>query len=102
MPGEFTIQQWEKYDCEDWWHWAVWIEGPDDALDRIKSVEWTLHPTFPNPIRTISNRNSKFRLETAGWGTFPIHARLRLEDGRELKLRHELALHYPDGPPAPA
>ena len=97
MPDEFTIQQWEKYEGDDWWKWAVWIEGLDEALDRIDFVEWTLHPTFPNPIRKKRDRASKFRLDTGGWGVFPILARVQTKDGQEIKLRHYLELHYPDG-----
>jgi transcription initiation factor IIF auxiliary subunit len=102
MTDEFVIQQWEEYGDEDWWKWAVWIEGKDEDLDRIDFVEWTLHPTFPNPIRQKRNRASKFRLETGGWGGFKIKARVELKDGQHVKLRHYLELHYPDGRPTPA
>ncbi len=97
MPGEFTIQQWEEYEGSDWWKWAVWIEGTKEALDSVDFVEWTLHPTFPNPIRTSRDRASKFRLQTGGWGVFPIVGRVQLKDGQQIKLRHYLKLHYPDG-----
>jgi len=100
MPQDLTIQQMQRYEGDDWWTWAVWVDGPDEALDRIDFVEWTLHPTFPNPVRRVRDRDSKFRLETGGWGTFPILARVRMKEGtaeRELKLRHELELSYPDG-----
>ena len=97
MLEKFSIQQWEKYEGQDWWKWAVWIEAPDEALDSIEFVEWTLHPSFPNPIRKINNRASKFRLETGGWGVFQIVARVQTKDGIQTKLRHYLRLHYPDG-----
>jgi len=97
MPDEFTIEQWEKYEGEDWWKWAVWVEGRDEALDLIEFVEWTLHPTFPNPIRKIHDRASKFRLATGGWGVFQIVARAQMKNGQQAKLRHYLKLHYPDG-----
>ena len=97
MPDEFTIQQWEKYEGEDWWNWAVWVEGRDEALDRIDFVEWGLHPTFPNQIRKIHDRASKFRLGTGGWGVFQIVARVQLKDGQQTKLHYHLKLHYPDG-----
>ncbi|MCW5966668.1 MAG: hypothetical protein KIT83_21700, partial [Bryobacterales bacterium] len=73
------------------------IEGENEALDRVELVEWTLHPTFPNPIRKSTDRANKYILETGGWGTFPIRARAMLKDGSEIRLRHELELHYPDG-----
>jgi transcription initiation factor IIF auxiliary subunit len=102
MSDEFTIEQSEQFEGEDWWKWAVWIEGPDEALDRIDFVEWTLHPTFPDPVRRIRDRESKFCLKTGGWGVFPILARVQLNDGRQIKLHHYLKLHYPDGTPTNA
>jgi transcription initiation factor IIF auxiliary subunit len=97
MPDEIKIEQWEKYEGDDWWAWAVWVEGEDKVLDQIKFVEWTLHPTFPDPIRKIYERSKKFRLETGGWGTFPIIARVQFKDGTETKLQHDLQLHRPGG-----
>jgi transcription initiation factor IIF auxiliary subunit len=97
MRENFTVEQWEKYEGDDWWTWAVWISGKDEALDEIDHVEWTLHPTFPNPIRRIHERSTKFRLETGGWGGFTVGAQAQMKDGRQIKLRHVLKLHYPDG-----
>lgn len=97
MPGELRIEQFEKYEGDDWWTWAVWVEGDAAALDQIDYVEWTLHPTFPEPIRMVRDRASKFRLETGGWGVFQITARAQLKDGQLVRLRHYLELHYPDG-----
>ena len=76
MSTAFEIQQSEHYEGEKWWKWAVWLEGPDEALDQVECVVWTLHPTFPNPVRSKTNREDKFKLATAGWGVFPIHAQI--------------------------
>jgi transcription initiation factor IIF auxiliary subunit len=97
MSTDLEIRQWEKYEGDDWWKWAVWVEGSDESLNQVESVEWTLHPTFPTPIRRVTNRAEKFRLETGGWGVFPIVARVRTKDGNSFRLRHQLSLHYPDG-----
>ena len=102
MTSEFRIDQWQEYAGDDWWKWAVWIEGSDEDLDQVEYVEWTLHPTFPDPIRRIKNRRVKFRLDTGGWGTFQIRARLRMKDGKDVKLSHDLELLYPDQRLAPA
>lgn len=91
------IKQWEKYAGEDWWNWAVWLEGDEAELNAVNFVEWILHPTFRNPVRIVSDRLSKFRLETAGWGVFPIVARVQMKDGTKKALRHHLELHYPNG-----
>jgi pYEATS domain-containing protein involved in immunity len=95
MSSKLTIQQSEEYKGNDWWKWAVWLEGSKTALDQIEYVEWTLHPTFRNPIRKTSDRSRKFRIETGGWGMFPIHARVQAKDGSSVILRHNLRLHYP-------
>ena len=97
MSIQYEIRQWERYEGDNWWKWAVWIEGSDEALNEVKYVEWTLHPTFPNPVRKIKDRSQKFKLETGGWGVFPIHARVWTRDGRSIKLKHDLKLHFEDG-----
>lgn len=92
-----TIAQDFNYRGEDWWEWSVWIDGPEQELDEVKSVEYTLHPSFSNPVRTIADRSSKFRLKTAGWGVFTIYAKAAHKNGGETLLEHDLELLYPDG-----
>jgi len=92
-----TIKQDYEYKNDDWWDWSVWIEGTEQELDSIESVEYTLHPTFPNPVRKITDRASKFRLKTAGWGGFTVYAKALHKDGGDTWLEHELKLYYPDG-----
>ena len=89
------IKQTEKYEGQDWWKWSVWIDGQD--LNNVEQVTWKLHPSFPQPERVISDPGSKFRLDTAGWGTFLVRADVKLKDGTNRELEHELELHYPDG-----
>lgn len=91
------IAQDEKYSDEDWWNWSVWIEGEPEELDAINYVQYTLHHTFPKPVRRVSDRTTQFRLQTGGWGTFTIYAKAVRKDGVEIALQHELQLHYPDG-----
>jgi transcription initiation factor IIF auxiliary subunit len=97
LRAEFKICQSEKYEGSDWWSWSVWIEGDEPLLDSVKSVEWTLHPTFTNPVRKSRDRAGKFRLDAGGWGTFPIRALVEMRDGNIVRLRHQLSLTYPDG-----
>lgn len=76
-----------------WWKWTVFVQGPDDVLDNIQCVEYTLHPTFPNPVREVCSRGTgphAFALATSGWGTFQIRIRLFLRDGRVQELTHNL------------
>ena len=82
-----TIEQEASYVGNGRWKWAVWIEGPETQLDRVDSVAWQLHPTFPEPLRWAENRTDKFRLETNGWGAFEIRATLYDPDGRPASVR---------------
>jgi transcription initiation factor IIF auxiliary subunit len=86
-----------SYQGNDWWKWAVWIDGTNDELDHIDHIVYTLHPTFPTPVRTVNDRKSNFRLETAGWGEFRIYAKAVHKDGKETHFEHDLELAYPDG-----
>jgi len=91
------IEQNERYQGDEWWSWSVWVEGPKSVLDQIKYVEYTLHPTFVEPVQKKSNRGNKFKLSTSGWGVFPIYAEAVKKDGSVIHLRHQLKLHYPSG-----
>jgi transcription initiation factor IIF auxiliary subunit len=97
-----SIRQDSKYLGHDRWKWSVWLEGSSEELDHVKQVMYVLHPTFHNPVRIVDNRATKFRLETSGWGTFTIHAKVVDHAGRETYLDHPLTLLYPDGTPTPA
>ncbi len=94
-----SIAQGFEQEDEHWWRWWIWIEGPDSELDAIDSVVYTLHPTFPQPVRITTDRASKFGLETAGWGTFTIYGRIHRKDGTQVKLSHDLELLHTDGTP---
>lgn len=76
-----------------WWRWTVFVEGSETALDRIRCVEYRLHPTFPDPVRRVCRRGTgsrAFALSSAGWGTFEVGLRLLLRDGTTEELRHHL------------
>lgn len=91
------IAQSEKYQGQDWWSWAVWIEGKADELRAIKSVTYTLHPSFARPVRKVTERRNRFRLTESGWGGFTVYARVDLKTGKKRNLRHQLVLYYPQG-----
>lgn len=100
--SRLKIAQDQHYEGNDWWTWSVWIEAAPETLDEIAEVTWHLHPTFPKPAQTLTNRNEKFRLKTGGWGTFVVRADVAQKDGKKITLRHELCLTYEDGTPTDA
>jgi hypothetical protein len=86
------IEQSASEESEESWAWSVWVDGPESELDSVASVEYILHPTFPNPIVRVTQREMKFRLDSSGWGEFEIHAHVTTKDGRRLHLKHWLKL----------
>lgn len=93
----YTIAQDEKYAGNDHWDWSVWLEGPEDELDKVRMVTWILHPTFTPSRVAIRDRSRGFRLDAGGWGTFLLHAELRRKGtSNPLMLSHMLKLSSPD------
>jgi transcription initiation factor IIF auxiliary subunit len=79
----------EEYN---WYDWTVFMNEPAEKLALVKSVEYRLHETFPNPVRTITDRDSRFALDSSGWGEFTIRIAVHLLDGSVVRTKHELAL----------
>src|SRR5262245_16892214 len=65
-----VVKQRSDYQGKDWWNWSVWIDAPQEQLDQIQYVEYTLHPTFAERVRRVTDGGAKFRLDSAGWGEF--------------------------------
>jgi len=95
-----AIRQDTSYLGKDRWKWSVWLDGSSEELDDIESVRYILHATFLDPVRTVNNRSTNFRLDTTGWGTFKLHVKAVHKDGSETSLEHQLVLLYPEGMPA--
>ena len=81
-----------EYKGNDWWKMWIWLEGSKEELDQIDHVVYVLDPTFPNPVRTVEDRDSKFRLDTAGAGEFSIHAKAVTKDGTNIPIKYDLRL----------
>lgn len=91
----YKISQSFKYIGDDYWDWSVWIDANKEDIENIEYVTYNLHHTFINPVRVIRDRESKFKLETSGWGTFTIYAVLSFTNNTIIQLEHELELDYP-------
>jgi hypothetical protein len=85
--------------AKDWWDWSVWMEGTPKELDGVAHVMYTLHPTFPDPVRRVASRRNKFRLDSSGWGEFEIFAEIVRKDGTRLKRKHWLTFDEEDESP---
>jgi hypothetical protein len=76
----------------DRWKWSVWVDGKQESIEQVDRVEYILHPTFPDPVRLVTDRASNFKLNSKGWGEFMIHANVVTKTGRTLRLNHWLKL----------
>jgi hypothetical protein len=77
---------------KDRWKWSVWVDGKQESIEQVDRVEYILHPTFPDPVRLVTDRASNFKLNSKGWGEFMIHANVVTKTGRTLRLNHWLKL----------
>lgn len=105
---DIRVKQRSTYVRNSLWRWAVWLEGPDSDLDKIAYVEYTLHSTFPDPVRRVTRRshgvsvpfvtrrNEGYRLESAGWGEFMIYIEVVTKSEEVLNLQHYLRLDQPE------
>src|SRR5262249_32977781 len=98
--GTLTIKHESHYRGDDWWNWSVWVEGPENKLNKVEYVEYTLHPAFPEPVTRRADRDTKFRLDSAGWGEFMIGVEIKQKEGSRLKRQHWLTLEYPSRTPS--
>ena len=96
------IRQSSTYMGKERWEWSVWLDVQAEDLDAIDRVIYILHSTFHDPVRTVNDRSTNFRLTTSGWGTLTIAAKVVQKDASEILLQHDLALSYPDGAQARA
>ena len=75
------------------WEWLAFITSSPGTLSGVKCVEYTLHPTFPNPVRrvcTTKNPKFPFALKATGGGTFNLRAKVEFKDGPSQELAHTL------------
>lgn len=72
--------------------WTVYVDADAVTLAKIRSVQYTLHPSFPNPVQTVTNRQTKFALSANGWGEFTIYAKVVFTDGTTGNYSYRLNL----------
>ncbi len=82
-----------EYNGRTFYRWKVFVDEPMEVLGRIAQVEYLLHPTFPNPYQVRSDPNTKFALETTGWGVFQILITVRYKDGEVKKTDYLLSFN---------
>lgn len=94
-----SYSMWTKRKYEyDIHEWCVFVNEPSAMLDQIDWVEYTLHPTFPDPVRKISDRHTRFALMSSAWGNFDISILVHFIDGAEVRTSYYLELKADNWP----
>jgi len=88
---DIKVKHGSEHRGEDWWDIGIWLEGAD--LAQVDHVVYELDPTFPNPVRTVGDRESNFRLEVPGAGEFSVYAHVNTKDGQDIPIKYDLKLH---------
>jgi transcription initiation factor IIF auxiliary subunit len=82
----------EKRGDLQYYQWEIFVDEPPERLNDIESVEYVLHPTFPQPVQVRRDPKDKFALKTSGWGEFNIAVRVTFKDGKKEDLSYRLNL----------
>jgi transcription initiation factor IIF auxiliary subunit len=80
---------------------CVFLRGDENLMNSIRMVEYVLHPTFPNPVREITDREHCFVLQTEAWGIFNMQINVYFEDGRREDVDYQVKLEQDDWPKGP-
>jgi transcription initiation factor IIF auxiliary subunit len=78
------------------YHLRIWIEGSEEILHNVASVEYLLHPSFKQRVRTSTNRENKFAISIWTYGMFRMNVTLRYSDGHTESLPYRLAFDLPE------
>ena len=62
----------------------VIIQAPDEVLDRIEFVKYKLDSSYPNPVQTVNDRKSHFKLKELAWCESILRAEVKIKDQYEL------------------
>lgn len=74
-------------------HYLIKIEvfsSSDPNLENVEKVEYLLHPTFKDRLRTSTNSYNKFKIEFWAWGTFLVEATVYLKDSKKIAIKFDM------------
>jgi transcription initiation factor IIF auxiliary subunit len=69
-----------KYLGNGRYNWTVFATGDAKALSEVGAVQYTLHPTFSNPV--VWGSGPTFAFSAVGWGEFNLVAKIYYKDKR--------------------
>jgi transcription initiation factor IIF auxiliary subunit len=76
-------------------HVGVWVDGDPADLDRVRQVEYELHPSFRRRLRSSRNRENNFGITIWTWGLFNVHIVISMLDGSQTEMDYFLDYQLP-------
>jgi len=95
--SNYSMMTGKKYD-DEWWEWCIFVDDTESVICEIVQVEYTLHRSFPDPIRTITDNTYRFALYSSGWGQFTANIEVLFKDNSTINQSHFVRFSY-DGWP---
>ncbi|MBI3073445.1 MAG: hypothetical protein HYY84_15140 [Deltaproteobacteria bacterium] len=85
-----------EYLGQNQFRWTIALTSGADVAAEIAKVVYRLHPSFPNPVVTVTRAESAtFAYSNTGWGTFGIGIEVEFNDGSKASGKHTLAFKKP-------
>ncbi|HEX8141180.1 MAG TPA: pYEATS domain-containing protein [Pyrinomonadaceae bacterium] len=84
-----------KYVGSGLFEWTIFIRADERWLGQVSYVVYTLHPTFPNPVRTVRERGRgpyAFALSDYARAEFDIGILIVLKNGSSFEEQYHLNL----------
>jgi transcription initiation factor IIF auxiliary subunit len=78
---DIKVDNTAKYVGNGRYDWTVFIVAEKAVLSRIQTVEYTLHPTFTDPV--LEGTGPRFSLTSNGWGEFNIKVKIIFKDKKK-------------------
>ena len=73
-----------------WYYWKVKIEGSENLLSSIESIEYILDPTYKHSKKTIKSKDNGFLIKGKGWSDFDLIIQIHFKNGKKLKNYHKI------------
>src|SRR3954470_8417183 len=73
---------------------CLFIEGSHSLLNEIAEVEYTLDPSFPDPVRVYTDAKNAFPLQSKACGAFTTYIRIFEKSSSKLLGRSFARIQY--------
>ena len=83
----------KEYDGKKMYAFQVMIEASNRILDRIESVTYRLSETYPNHVRKVIDRSTRFALKELAWGSSTVYTEVKIRgQDTTINLSHPIDL----------